>query len=154
MRCPMDEKRGSDILIEYCSGTLAPEKAVAVDQHSAECPACSEFIARQRAVWSALDSWTVEPVSADFDHRLFARIEGEQSQTWPARLAEWIEARWKPLIPLGVMACIAVLLLVQVPAPSPTPVELVDVNQVQQTLDDLDMLRQLGPPATAGTASL
>ena len=52
MRCPMDEKRGPDILIEYCSGTLAPEKAVAVDQHSAECPACSEFIARQRAVWS------------------------------------------------------------------------------------------------------
>ena len=40
------------------------------------CPACREFAAAQRVMWSALDTWEAAPVSQDFDRRLYQRISG------------------------------------------------------------------------------
>ena len=72
-----------------------------------------------------------------------------------ARIAGWIRLTWKPAIPVLLSAATALtFILVREPAPVPVPapqsaaVDGVDLNQVEQTLDDLNMLHQLSPTSS------
>ena len=139
--------------MDHRAGKLEAEVAAAVERHVEQCAACREFCQAQARVWSALDSWDAEPISQGFDARLLERIEeGHRASLW-----QWI---WRPALPLAAAAIVIVaVFLMRVPNGTNTPVagknaEVVDVDQVEKTLDDLDMLKQLyaAPQAEAAGA--
>lgn len=109
----------------------------------------------QVAVWKALDAWEAPPVSPDFDRRLYRRIDQGVRFSWWERLTR--PFRPMPLrqaLPLTASASLLLIagLLLQHPGPI-SPVarhgEIVRANQVERTLDDLDLLRQFGTADSA-----
>jgi anti-sigma factor RsiW len=156
VECPAKSREGTEVLMDHCAGMLEAEVAAAVERHIEQCVACREFCQAQARVWSALDVWDAEPVSESFDARLLERIEERQRGS----LWQWI---WRPALPVAAVAIVIVaVFLMRVPNGANTPVagknvDVVDVDQVEKTLDDLDMLRQLyaAPQAEAvGTKQL
>src|SRR5258708_40163414 len=129
MNC--QRKESAEILIDYCAKTLAPDRAAEFEKHLETCPDCRRQVEEQSALWRTLDAWTPPPVAADFDARLFARIGKEESASF------WTRWSWKPAVSLlAVCAVVVVALLVRVPRHD----DKVDIEQVEQTLDDLDVL--------------
>jgi len=152
MNCPLEAPESADLLLEYCARSLSPESTAILERHIAVCPACRHFADGQRAVWEALDSWEAAPVSADFDRRLYSRIESE---------ASWRERVWRAVRPIfayrGIPAAATACLLVTagvvmldrsvrpVHAPPVNPdiaVVEVQADQVETALDAMDVLSE------------
>ncbi|HTP34205.1 MAG TPA: hypothetical protein VMJ75_18635 [Candidatus Acidoferrales bacterium] len=148
MNCPLHDRETAAQLLGYCARKLDTESQAILERHIAVCPECLKFAESQRAVWEALEAWEAEPVSADFDRRLYRRIE--EDGTWWDRLV-------RPLRPLvrhwnvaasaaGVFVLLAAgLLLNQRPAvpeaaKDTAQVEQVQPEQVEHALDAMDML--------------
>jgi anti-sigma factor RsiW len=156
MNCPLETPETADLLLEYCARTMSPESTAILERHIALCPACRNFAEGQRAVWEALDSWEAAPVSADFDRRLYSRIENDQS---------WRERMWRVLRPLfayrGIPAAATACLLltvgvlldhsgrpVQAPPVIPeTAIVDVQAEQVETALDAMDVLSEFNRKA-------
>lgn len=150
MNCPLKTPETAGLLLDYCSRRLAPEDAALLERHLEQCPACRRFAGEQRAVWSALDTWEAAPVSADFDRRLYQRIESEVS--WKYRL----RGAFRPLLayrglPVAAAACLVLLAGVlldrpakPLPAPATPEIVMVDVQpeQVEKALDAMDVLSE------------
>jgi anti-sigma factor RsiW len=144
----MEERRPA-ILVAYAAGELDRETASALERHLADCAACRPVAAGQTAVWEALDAWEAPPVSPDFDRRLYRRIDEGPGISWWERLTR--PFRSMPLsqaLPLTALAGLLLMASLLLHRPGPTaPVaqqhEVVGANQVENTLDDLDLLRQL-----------
>jgi anti-sigma factor RsiW len=157
MSCSIQTKAGAE-LIDYCAGRLAPERAQELEAHALVCPSCREIIDAQRAVWQALEHWDAPPVASAFDRELYVRIDAEERSSG---LVKWAAARWSPFswhTPVAVAAaCAAVLLAIVVEIPGSRAVsqpaepqfrmEHVDIEQVERTLEDMTMLKQLAPTA-------
>jgi anti-sigma factor RsiW len=149
MKCTRPE----EILIEYCAGTLSSETAAELKSHISGCPECRSFTQSQQQVWAALDQWETEPISSDFNGRIYKRIaETERPSPWRGWLA------WRPV--LGVAAaCAAVVIALVVNSPGDRQVaitppaaaahvessraESVEPEQMERALEDLEMLDQL-----------
>ena len=130
----------------------------AIERHLSACPACRSKVAGQVALWNALDIWEAPPVSPDFDRRLYRRIDEVARFSWWERLTRAF--RRMPLsqaVPLTASAGLLLMagLLLHRPGRIP-PVasrgEVVRANQVERTLDDLELLRQFGPANQAETS--
>jgi anti-sigma factor RsiW len=155
MLCPIQEKGNAEVLLAYCARALDPGTQAVLERHIEACPECRRFAAEQRMVWEALDSWKAEPVSADFDRRLYARIEEESSSRWWQRIVPaGMHLSWRPALSVAA-ACVTLVavFLLRAPdmpgvRPQPAKVETVDVEQAERTLEDMEMLRQfsLGTP--------
>lgn len=157
MNCPV--KTGNpEMLLDYAARTLAPDAASVLARHIALCPECAGFAEAQSRIWNALDAWDADAVSEDFDERLYARIDADSRRGFWRRIAGDRFA-WKPAVSFaGAIATVAVAVVLvvspgrvdqpQVSNPDGTRAEL-DAEQVERTLEDLEMLRQLGA-ATAG----
>ena len=150
MRCPIETEENAEILLAYCARRLDPETQAMLERHMAVCPACRAFREEQGKVWEALDSWETEPISADFDRKLYQRIESERGASWWQRLA----SPFQPMLirqglPLAAAACLLVMagMIAQHPQEPATPVhtvvraETVPAEQVERTLDDIELLR-------------
>lgn len=155
MKCTANNEEGAAILLEYVAGRLPAQMALEVQRHLESCAPCRHAAEAERRVWSALDDWEPMPVSADFNRKLHARIAGEAPGGFWSRI--WTKhggqpGRWRLALAPGAVAGIAVLgaILMQSPPPGvprPEPgVDNVEVEQVEQTLEDMDMLRQLSSP--------
>ena len=152
MRCPIEAQENAELLLAYCARTLDRETAAVLDRHMASCPACQQFQNGQQAVWDALDTWEAMPVSADFDRRLYHRIEEEVNASWWSRLMRPLRpALLARGVPLAAAACLLVIagVILERPASVPPPdsseaarVEAIQADQVERALDDLDVLRQ------------
>lgn len=169
MNCPTATGKYG-IVIDYCARGGEARASELFKLHLADCQDCGKVVAAQRAAWAALDSFDGVAVSADFDRRLYARIQAEEAgrsafakwlRSWTAR---WSPFNWRPMVPAAAMgaAIVAALMLqpsLQTPSVRPLapPVELqaqaqsIDADQVERALDDLDMLKQLG--ASSGEKS-
>jgi len=145
MMCPTKDKQSAEILLEYCAGTLDPDRALEFEKHAAQCAECGRQVASQRALWQTLDHWTPAEISPDFDARLYARIAREEAAPQWKR---WFTWGWKPAL-LMAAACAAIVigLFVRQPQP-PARTDTVDIDQVEHALEDLDMLTPL--PAAGG----
>lgn len=149
MHCPMTDARQTETLLAYAAGRLAPPAALEIEQHAADCGACTAFLAEQKAVWGALDSWEAPAVSASFDQGLYRRIEQAEDGGWWSRLrGGWrVPFRGRTLTVAAAFAVILVAVLLQphakVIAPGEARGEKLDIDQVEKTLEDLDMLQQL-----------
>jgi anti-sigma factor RsiW len=150
MICPIQTQESAEILLAYCTGDLDQKRAAAIEQHIQICPVCEEFASKQRMVWQALDAWEAQPVSLDFDRRLYQRIDEEVS--WGDRMMrpfrQMMARRALPVAATACLAAMAVLLLdhpvkmTRIAEPESAQVETVQPDQVEHAFDDMEMLRQ------------
>ena len=149
MTCPIED-RHPEILVAYAVGELDREIATALERHLADCAACRLVVAGQAGVWKALDAWEAPPVSPDFDRRLYRRIDEGLRPSWWDRLTGPLRFMpFRQALPLtasaGLLLIAGVLLHHPSPvAPAAAQPQVVRAVQVEHTLDDMDLLRQLG----------
>lgn len=154
MNCPIED-RNPEVLMAYAAGELDPETARPLELHLAGCAVCRPVAAGQIAVGKALDAWEAPAVSPDFDRRLHRRIDHELRLSWWERLTRpLLLMPLRQALPLTASAGLLLMagLLLQHPgslAPVAPHREVVHASQVERTLDDLDLLRQLGTADTA-----
>ncbi|MGH9673305.1 MAG: zf-HC2 domain-containing protein [Bryobacteraceae bacterium] len=150
MRCPIQTRENSELLLAYCDRKLQPDVAAALERHIGTCPSCQQALAGQQLVWQALDAWEAVEISPDFNRRLYQRIEGEGSRSGWARLARPLLGRpttWRPA--MAVASAATVLLAVTLMRTPETPAQEraggidSDIEKVERTLEDLEMLREL-----------
>jgi len=163
MLCPIQNSDNAALLLEYCDRKLDPDTMDRLSRHIGQCPECSQTLAGQRLLWEALDAWEAAPVSLDFNRRLYARIESRQAAGWWSNLFRpALPGSFRPALPVAA-ACMAVMAVLLFQAPGEMQLqpqmstEAIDLEQVEKTLDDLEMLRQLGvalPEQPAGPQSL
>jgi anti-sigma factor RsiW len=149
MNCPIKTQENADWLLEYSAGRLDHERASLVARHVETCQDCARFVRAQQAVWNALSQWEPEPVSADFDRRLYRTIKAKPV-SWINRIFRPLQPLWRPVVPLAA-ACLLIVAGVVLHTPQATVntadsqvrVEKVEPEQVERTLDDMQMLREL-----------
>ncbi len=162
MTCIHTHKRGMETLLDYCAGRLAAEQAEALEKHARECGDCRALLAAQTNLWTALDQLEAPEISADFDARLYARLNREKAPSaWRALydrivLSDFMAGSWKPaLVGVAGAAVLAIGLLVHAPHAQDSAAQVrpdsVDVEQLEVTLQDLEMLTP--PSASAGKPS-
>jgi anti-sigma factor RsiW len=147
MDCPVKTQQNREWLLDYSAGRLDRQHAVMVERHVEACPDCARFVDEQRRVWEALGQWEPQEISADFNRRLYQKID-------QAKPASWLQLLWRPLVPVAA-ACLLLVAGVALHTPTATPrVESVEPEQVERTLDDLQMLRELAltPPKETNTS--
>jgi hypothetical protein len=149
MTCRLQTEQ-TDLLLDYSAGRLdARGTAILAQlaQHMETCADCASFRKEQKAVWDALDLWEPAPVSIDFNRRLWQRIDAAAAAPWYTSLAESLRfANWKPVIPLtaAVLMIAAGFLLDHPGARNPAAdISVREADQVEQTLDDIQLLNQL-----------
>jgi Putative zinc-finger len=91
MNCPLGNRDHTELLVAYSSRNLDRAATAALEEHLAECAACRKFVREQQAVWEVLDIWQPEPISPDFNRRLYQRIDAQVS---------WWDRLTRPLRPL------------------------------------------------------
>ena len=150
MRCPIEAQENAELLLSYSARRLNPESAAILEAHMELCPACREFRDGQRALWEALDQWEARPVSLDFDRRLYRKIAEQEQMSWWARLFTPLRPMFvRPALPLAATACLVLVAgfigvdpgTVTAPVAVEAP-QVREVEQIENALDDLDMLRQ------------
>jgi hypothetical protein len=159
MNCPTKKNEDAEILLDYCAKTLSPLQTAEFEVHLKQCRDCSRLVQAQKEVWEALEGWTPAPVSSNFDARLYARIAEEQAspawQIWLRRIFRPAVpyALWKSAVPLAA-ACLVLAagLFIKMPDMNDVPqhqvrAEAVDIEQVEQTLEDFDILTPAVPGA-------
>jgi hypothetical protein len=158
MQCPIQNDEAAGFLLDYCAQKLDAGRTAAVEDHLRICPSCRELVDAQKAMWDTLDAWDGMVASPDFNRRLYARVEAEESRgilaKWTSVLvARWQFMAWRPAVRVA-LACATVVAALWIQAPGnpaldreepQAKVERVDVEQVERTLQDLDMLKQLSP---------
>jgi len=151
MNCPSKGKESAEILLDYCAQTLDPIRAAEFEKHIESCDECRRTVAAQHGLWQTLDQWKPAAVPGDFDARLFARIAREAEaprwrQWWLSIVHPPVPiALWKPAVSLALAgAVLAVGLLVRMPHTGDRTAQMradkVDIEQVEKTLEDLDIL--------------
>ena len=165
MDCPIKTQGNTDWLLDYAAGRLRGEYAAQFAQHVETCGDCARFVGAQQVVWNALDQWDPEAVSMDFDRRLYRSIEeARPSSGLPRmlrRLFRPLQPLWRPVVPLAA-ACLLIVAGVMLhtpqaviaPADGTARMEKIEPEQVERTLDDMQMLRELaGTPEQGGNPS-
>ncbi len=156
MLCPVQEKGNAELLLRYCDRTLDPETQSVLERHMQCCADCSKVAEQQQALWKALDCWEPEPISADFDRRLYSRIEQESRSPWWQRIFRPGATSWRPALSVAT-ACVTILAVVLIRTPQAAEqnvhshrVETIDAEQVDRALEDMEMLRQFQSVASKG----
>lgn len=164
MTCPL-QTDNADVLLDYCARALDPERKAMLEAHMAHCDDCRDMASAQSQIWSAMDVYEAEPISADFDRKLYARIAEEDKV--PAWERFWVPVRtylqgqpaWKPVLSIAAAsAALAFVFLIQneTPAPVAQPPAIIDVHDVEKAeraLEDMEMLRQLESPPPPDSAA-
>jgi anti-sigma-K factor RskA len=163
MNCPTKRNEDAEILLDYCAQTLSPVQRAEFEIHLKQCADCSRLVDAQKEVWGALEAWTPPEVSINFDARLYARIAQEQTapawQLWLRRIFQppIPYPLWKSAVPLAA-ACAVLAAGLAMRTPDAVHVvqpqlraDKVDIEKVEQTLEDLDIL---APPAQAAVGSM
>ena len=149
--CPTE-----DVLLDYVAGSLNAAQLAEFERHAKECSRCDALVASQAAVWRSLDEWKPEPVSAGFNRELWRRIDAEAAApSWRARLHFW-----KQVAPLAAVLALVVTGFVmdrhshpQVTAPAAVAVSATEADQLERTLDDLQLLEAVDTATPAKPAA-
>jgi hypothetical protein len=159
MNCPLEREETADLLLEYSARRLDRARAANVERHAQNCGRCATFLEQQTEVWDALDAWEPAPVSMDFNRRLWQRIDAMSKASWFSSLADALRmANWKPVFPLAaaVLVIAGGFLLdhpgdkIAAPGVAVQGVSTIEADQLDQTLDDIQLLRQLDPVTAPG----
>lgn len=153
MNCPIKTQENREWLLDYSAGRLDPARTAMVERHVEACASCARFVEEQRVVWDALSRWESPDLSADFNRRLYHKIDQAQPSSWMDRFLRPFQPLpfqpfLRPMVPLAA-ACLLIVagVMLHTPTASLNPassrVESVEPEQVERTLDDLQMLREL-----------
>ena len=146
MDCLKKNAKGEEILLDYASGILAAPQREELELHLAGCGECRNLVAAQRELWQTLDAWEAPEPGAGFDARLRERIAAAPEPWWNRVFA------WRPLAAAGAAAAVVGIGLLVLPGGQPAPepaaqarpemvrAEAVNVEVVEQTLEDLEIL--------------
>jgi hypothetical protein len=155
MKCPIETKENAELLLSYSARRLNPESTAILEAHMELCPACREFRDGQRALWEALDQWEARPISPDFNRRLYRKIEEQEQLGWWARIFGSARPMFlRPALPLAAAACLVLVagFIIDNPGRVAAPVaenpQVREVEQVERTLEDLEMLQQFNLVST------
>ena len=160
MNCPLQSEDTLDLLLDYAAGRLDPARSAVLEHHMELCACCAAFRTEQKVLWNALDEWEPEPVSPSFNRTLWQRIDAVAGEPWYRRCIDALRfGGWKPAFPLAAAACVvtAGFLLDHTSAPKPrvsvmtSGVSVAEVDQLEKTLDDIQLLRQLDSASHADT---
>ena len=130
--------------------------------HLADCPSCAEAFARQSELWKILDAWDMPPVSSGSNRSLYAKIDAAAAAPWYERWASAIKPVFaQPSFAIGMAAVVIVGgFFFDHSAPSVKPVanpavqvSTTEAEQVEKTLEDLEMLHQFDPGSEEKDAS-
>lgn len=157
MNCPIKTKENTEWLLDYAAGRLDRRRAAVIERHLETCGDCARFVEAQGVVWNALSQWEVTELSPDFDRRLYRKIEQAEPASWLDRLFRPLQPVWRPVVPLAA-ACLLIVAGVALHSPqavlnpgnSQARVESIEPEQVERTLDDMQMLRELAPAPRQG----
>jgi anti-sigma factor RsiW len=156
-QCPTE-----DLLLDYAAGHLDPVKVELFDRHADSCARCASLRAAQVAVWRSMDEWKPAPVGEGFNRELWRRIDAEEQKvSWAGRLASAMPFGhlWKRAAPLAVVMALVVTAFVwdhsakqtALPAAGAAPIVVTvsDADQLEQTLDDIQLLHEVNAEAAA-----
>ncbi|MEP6716323.1 MAG: hypothetical protein ABJC09_12175 [Terriglobia bacterium] len=130
------------------------------------CPACAVFCEEQTAMWGALDTWAPKSVSMGFNRALWQKIAAADSAPWYRRLADSLRSgAWKVTFPLAAAALLMAAGFMfdhqtgRVPPAGPgatvaSGVSVSDAEQVEKTLDDIQLLRQFDAESVTTASSV
>jgi hypothetical protein len=137
MRCPIESGEGQLLLDRVRSASLG--------DHIRDCPACREFAAARRSVDSALDLWDAPPVSADFDRRLYRRIQ-KDVRWWDVLVRHLHPPSTSRILPVATAAglLLAAGLWIERPEPSPhsAVIEALPAEQAEHALQDMETMQE------------
>lgn len=154
--CGWTELERTELLLGASSGSVAEHAAA----HLKECEGCSSAFAEQVALWGKMDAWTLPEVSSDFNRGLYAKVDASQQERWYDRWARDLKAFFaQPSLALASAALVVVagfmldhaavdgtrvsrpseVGAIHAPAVQLSPS---DAEQMEKTLDDMEMLRQ------------
>ena len=167
MNCPLLSENTAedtmDILLDYTAGRLDAKRTAKLEKHMLSCARCAAFRTEQAGVWAALDLWEPEPVSMSFNRSLWQKIEASASASWYRKLVDALRfGAWKPVFPLAaaVFVVAAGFVFDHQGTGTTTPgvinasgVSMNEVDQVEKTLDDLQLLRQFDAVSAGVTTS-
>ena len=148
MKCPFETQEGPELLLAYSSGRLDAEARLQLEPHLRSCSGCRDFVGRQSAVWEALEVWEAPAVSADFDRRLYERIESQV--TWWELMLRPLRPAFRHAVPLAAAAGVVMTAVLLLDRPSAVPaapsrsaqVENLQPDQVEHALAEMEMLDQ------------
>lgn|SRR5581483_1245831 len=158
MNCPIEK---SAEWLAFSAHRLEPPETARLQKHLESCSTCREFVEKQQAVWQALDLWEAPPIAADFDRRLYQRLD--QKETWQDR---WLRPLRVLLVRQGLPVAAAACLIVVAglvsqrppdvshPRHAQTAVENLQPDQVDHALDDLQMLGDFTSAARSDASEL
>jgi hypothetical protein len=146
MNCITKNDNGAEILLDYSLGKSVLGKSgdvqvAELENHIQGCEECRRVVDAQKFALEALDDFRAPEVSPDFDRKLYARIAMNE-----AKQSFWARFGWKPVLPIGLAAAaLSLALVIRTPdpidsAPKQTKIEKTDIEHLEQTLDDIDML--------------
>ena len=153
MNCPLETRENAQLLLDYCT----PQARTGVQWLSWNAISQSAAPAGnspggQRAVWQAMDAWEAAPVSADFDSRLYRRIEsagflvGSAAAPVPSGDAAARSAGHGDGLPAGGgrSSCWSVPQFRPLPSPpgDVAQVDTVQPEQVEHALDAMEILNE------------
>jgi len=155
MNCPIESRESSaerslqhDLLMAYCSRKLDAARAAVLEDHIEICPACRKFAENQRAVWEALDGWEAGHISADFDRRLYQRIEKEVSW-WDMLIRPFRPILFRQGLPITAAAAVVLVAGIMLERPSSVPLPgapetmlQADVNDAEHALQEMELMRE------------
>lgn len=153
MTCPYRNEDQIDVLLDYSAGRLDAARTNQLEKHMTECSECAAFHVAQHQVWQAMDEYSAAPLSADFNRGVWRKIDAAAAEPWYRNLGRVLrEGTWKPVFPLA-----AAVLLVAVgflsdhrdskASPAVVTVTVAEAQQVQNTLEDLQLLQNLDASA-------
>jgi anti-sigma factor RsiW len=169
MSCQIGSEEHPDHLLAYAAGKLPVEAAAKLELHMKSCAECAAAGKAQKAVWNVLDAWQPGPVSADFDRRLYARIEAAESASMVTRIVRSVRELFRPVLAQPAFALSAATLVIvagfvldhpgkmSISAnnhPSAIRVDQAALEQVESTLDDIDMLHQFDAGSDESSKSM
>ncbi|HVW86936.1 MAG TPA: hypothetical protein VHB50_19755 [Bryobacteraceae bacterium] len=158
MKCPLKSDATLDLLLDYSAGRLDRARSAMLESHMAACEECAAFRVEQGVLWEALDAWQPAPASADFNRRLWSRIEMASRGPWYRWLADFSPARvWMRACAVAAIALLLVAGLMLEHSGRLAPhrnmrvngVSITEADQLERTLDDIQLLRQVDAPAAA-----
>ena len=155
MKCPIETQDNAELLLSYSARRLNPEITAILEAHMEVCPQCREFRDSQRTLWEALDQWEARPISADFNRRLYRKIEEQEKLGWWEHIFGAGRPMFlRPALPLAATACLVLVagFMIDNPGrfvtPAPENPQAREVEQVERTLEDMEMLRQFNLVST------
>lgn len=164
MTCPL-QTGNADVLLDYCARSLDAERKAMLEKHMESCADCREMAGAQSQIWSAMDAFEAETISADFDRKLYTRIEEmERVSAWerfwaPVRNYLQGQPAWRPVLSIAAASAVLVVVFVvrgDVPQPVIEPsgaiIDVRDVEQAEHVLEDLEMLRQFDTGSSGANA--